>query len=446
MANSEQFTIKLGVNSTGVATGISEAVKHVESLTGVFKKIFGPNALMAGGVIALAKLVKDQAAWAGSLNDISDKLETSARKIQGLKYAAAATKTEFSAFETGIDHIKKSMGEAVSGNEEAVKSYGALGISVKELKSMDPAEVFIRVAKAVEEGRASGVGYLALLNVAGKESKELIAAMKDGAGSMTEAFNKSAFIVQRQLVDSLDDADKGLSSVWAKFKAMSRSLGSYTAGGFVSLGKMIGANVAQATGDFDTRDELMSERELMTDDDYGKALDIQTKLEAQLNAKLALKGEEHKQFENLKKKNDERERELKLAEMSSGRRKEALETEKRELQTQMEKERNELKREQIRTRIIAIDGDLGAVRKKEGEIVTNPRAPVSSDSLARIGAFRGGQPQGLYPGAQFTMHAKAVEAKLDKLIDVVKKSDTPKGDAIVNELRGLTNALMGIGE
>ena len=417
---SEEFVIRLGLNSDGVQHGINGAVGQISRLYNHVSKIGGVLGAAGGGLVAIGKFVKDQAAWAGELNDTADMLDTTARKVQALKYAAAATKTPFETFETGIDHIRKAQSEALQGSEEMRLNWNRLGYTVDDLKRKDAVDLFLGISKAVEEGKVSAANYAALLAIAGKESKKLIAAMKDGAASMAEGFDKSSFAVQRNLVDALDDADKGLSKLWTGFKALARLGGANFAGGFLSLGKLVGGAMLNATpggdktGANDLRDKALLSRELQNDDAYGQTLDIQTKLEAQLNAKLQLKEEEHRQYEILKKKNDEREKELKLAAMSSAERQRALETEREELRTQMDKTKNELEREKLRTRLVEVNGMLEK-NKPEG---LGGLAKADSDSLARIGGYRGGTNIANVPSQQLAVqreiatHARAIAQKL----------------------------------
>lgn len=360
-------------------------------------KMFAALSLAAGvASYAVGKFFYGQGRRAAELLDMADALNTTAKALQGLKYGAAATKTSFDSVEAAMANIKKTQSEALIGNDAAIADYTRLGISLDDLKNLSPDELFRRIATELKAGGKASQNYSAVLGVMGKESKALVAGMKDGLVDLAEGWQKNGFVISNSVNKSLDDADTKIQKVLASAKGLIRYLSANAAAGGISLAQRAYAfnNLAKApmrpwelAGAFRGVVDTEADHRLAGDKDFEAGQDLQSKLTQKLQLKQEAADAEAREAAALKKKNDERDKELRLAGMTVKARRDALEAERAGLLNALENERSLLKQQQMRERLLEIEQQIQGDKRRGG---SQSGTVIPGDSLARIGLFRGG--------------------------------------------------------
>jgi len=228
----------------------------VQNLQTIKSAAAGINGLLAGigagvSVGAFVTLTKSVIDGIDALNDLKDATGASIENISALEDVARRSGASMATVSTALVKLNQALSAAKPGSdtEAAIK---AIGLSVKDLKALDPAEAFQRIAIGLN-GYADDANKARLVQeLFGKSLKEVAPLLKDLAEKGTlnatvttaqaeaaEKFNKQLAGMQtdingavRALVQQLIPA---ISAVSAEF-----SNGIKYAGGFGSAMQLIG--------------------------------------------------------------------------------------------------------------------------------------------------------------------------------------------------------------
>lgn len=166
------------------------------------------------GVAGLATLARNAINGVDALNDLSDATGASVENISALEDVAIRTGTSFETVGSALVKFNAQLKDAKpgSGAEQAIT---ALGLSVKELKALDPAEALLKTSIALEGFADDGNKARLVQELFGKSIKEVAPLLKDLAekgklvGTVTtdqakaaEAFNKQVFELQKNVSDA----------------------------------------------------------------------------------------------------------------------------------------------------------------------------------------------------------------------------------------------------
>ena len=213
------------------------------SAAGVSAALAGIGAgISIGGFIALTKAAIDSL---DALNDIKDATGASIENISALEDVARRTGTSFDTVGAALIKLNKALTTAKPGSDTE-KAINAIGLSIKELKTLDPAEAFQRIAVGLSKFADDGNKARLSQELFGKSLKEIAPLLKDIAekgalvGTVTtaeaeaaEAFNKQLFAMQKNLLDvsrsMVGPMVEGLNGLIAKFKE-----GAKTGDGFLT--------------------------------------------------------------------------------------------------------------------------------------------------------------------------------------------------------------------
>lgn len=166
------------------------------------------------GVSGLALLAKSTIDGMDALNDLSDATGASIENISALEDVAARTGTTFDTVQTSLVKFNAVLSDAKPGSA-AAQSLEALGLSVKNLQALDPAEALRQTAVALGAFADDGNKARVVQELFGKSVKEVAPFLKDLAeqtqllGTVTteqakaaEAFNKELFNLQKNAQDA----------------------------------------------------------------------------------------------------------------------------------------------------------------------------------------------------------------------------------------------------
>lgn len=364
--------------------------------------LIGGALLLIGGALvitagAFAKLFLSRAKAASELGDLQDALSITTNALQQLKAQADATRTSQDDLFSSIINIQKAQSEAAAGSEEMAENIKQLGFEVESFKRGNAGDIFKQISQRVREGKIGVGNFSALLAVMGKDAKRLRAAMKDGLGSgenLVPAIDPSTLRM-------LDEADEKLQKLWTTAKGWMAWLASGVAAGGVNLAKRglaikelvdtIGSlnflkfnDAFKGVVDAETGSNLYHSGEGI--DETGEKGSLTSKLEAELEQRETIRKVEEQEAAKLKEKNDERQRELDLSQMTVDQRREALTIEKESLEAQMAATKNKVEEQKLREKLIDVNKKLLSDRDTyQGQ----QGMAKQGDNLSRIGLIRG---------------------------------------------------------
>lgn len=206
----------------GAAARASEkTASQIAGALGVIRSAVGGLAagIGVGGLLALTRNVN---AGVDALNDLKDATGSSIENLSALEDVAARTGTPLEAVSTSLLKFNQALSSAKPGSE-AAQAFELLGLSVRELKALDPAEALRQTAVALAGFADDGNKARLTQELFGKslrevapfladlaKQSELVATVTNEEAEAAERFNqelarmeKAALDVSRALVGPL---------------------------------------------------------------------------------------------------------------------------------------------------------------------------------------------------------------------------------------------------
>lgn len=192
-----------------VGRGLERMQSTASSLAGAMASIGA--GLSVGALVAFVKSTNDAV---DALNDIKDATGASIENISALEDVAARTGTSMDTVTNALVKFNGALKDAKpgSGAEQAIK---ALGLSVADLKNLDPAEALLETAKALNTFEDDANKARLVQELFGKSVKDVAPLLKDLAeqgklvatvttqqAEEAEKFNKELFNLQKNVTDA----------------------------------------------------------------------------------------------------------------------------------------------------------------------------------------------------------------------------------------------------
>jgi hypothetical protein len=134
-------------------------------------------------------------------------------QLQRVEYATGAARGNPEDVLRVIEDLRKNQSNALAGMVESQKAFARLGITMAELKRLQPDELFYKLAKAFKEGK---VDFGALLTVAEEGAKNVFPAMKEGIADFAAEYDKTGKQIQQAstgIIESLSEVG-GILNKW----------------------------------------------------------------------------------------------------------------------------------------------------------------------------------------------------------------------------------------
>jgi len=113
------------------------------------------------------------------VKDASETTGSSIAKIGAIVQAAKITGDDFGQIEAGIVKMNKSLAGSDDEAKGAAHALDAIGLSIKDLRSLDPADAFDKIAKKLDEFEDGGAKSALAMDIFGKSGAQLLPFMKD---------------------------------------------------------------------------------------------------------------------------------------------------------------------------------------------------------------------------------------------------------------------------
>lgn len=203
-----------------------------DAFTGLFA------GLTVGAAVAGFKAVVNQL---DALNDVADATGASIENISALEDIGRRTGAGIETVETALVKLNQALNTAADPKSSAAAALDAIGLSAKELSTLDPAQALLKVAQALDGYADDGNKARLMQELLGKSMKELAPFLHDLAekgqlnatvtgeqARQAEAFNKQVFELQTnisnaarnmalELVPALDEVAKFTLEAQNKF-------------------------------------------------------------------------------------------------------------------------------------------------------------------------------------------------------------------------------------
>lgn len=272
MADPKTTIVISAVDQTQAA--LNSATQGIKSLSSAVGGIPGFGPLMASisafaSLGAFKSLISDTISWAAEMQRASLRTGASVESLTALGKVARLSGTDLGSVESAL--VK--MSRALSGADDDAKGAGhalaAIGLDVATLKSLDPANAMLEIARALSKWADDGSKTALVMAILGKNGAEMLPLLKDLA-TQTDLNGK---LTQRQaeMAANMEKEWAKLTAtggIWAKSIALEiipglnkileqMTEGTRIAGGFAQAFVEFGAGLSFATGGIEgTRKEI----------------------------------------------------------------------------------------------------------------------------------------------------------------------------------------------
>lgn len=166
---------KLGLDKTGFDNGLKAAVDDVKSFGKQFAGSFGAAAAAA----ALAATVRGAVQYADSMQELSERLETTIKLSQEWALAAKLNGEDASFVASNFQKMEKAINLANLGDASSIRSLTALGLSMRDIKTIDVESAMRRASQAINEVGGEADKSAAFLDLFGKSASKMKVVSQD---------------------------------------------------------------------------------------------------------------------------------------------------------------------------------------------------------------------------------------------------------------------------
>ena len=199
-------------NASRVLSGVRTSMAQAEKAAAAFGSALGLIGVAGiGGLVAIGRSAINAI---DAFNDLKDATGASIENISALEDVALRTGTSFDTVQTALIKFNKVLNDSKPGSD-AEKSFDAIGLSIKELKNLDPAEALLKTSQALAGFADDGDKARFVQEQFGKSIKEVAPFLKDLAekgklvatvtteqAEAAENFNKALFGMQKNAQDA----------------------------------------------------------------------------------------------------------------------------------------------------------------------------------------------------------------------------------------------------
>jgi hypothetical protein len=177
-----KFTSDLGK----VVASVDHAAKRVQaSLRGA---VGGFVSGLAGilSVRSFVRIIEGSIDAADKLNDLSQATGLSVETLGGLQFAAKKTGSDLDSLAKGFSRLNIELGAAKAGNANAIQTFNALGLSMRELQTISLEDVIFKVADRFEEWETNSNKAVIGNRLFKKSYQDLIPFFNQGSAEIRE--------------------------------------------------------------------------------------------------------------------------------------------------------------------------------------------------------------------------------------------------------------------
>lgn len=246
-----RLDVDVGIRNAGFRRGLDEmradAARLKASLGQMFAGAVGVGSFVAG--------LKSALQHADDLKDLSEKFGVSTRSLQGFKNVLDENGASLEQFAGAMNKLEIARSKALQGDQALQASFQRLGVSVKELSSLSPDDLMLKIG-------GGSMDASQMVQILGKSSLDLRVALKAASEEGVDFGN----IMSGHVVDSLARANDqinrvtndlrnsfGAVVVWITDQLSDMGAAVFAGGDkLLALGKFAGqATAAIASGDLD---------------------------------------------------------------------------------------------------------------------------------------------------------------------------------------------------
>jgi hypothetical protein len=215
MATVDELVIRIKADATQLERELKRVTSATEQQAGKMSTALGGlkgqfaalmPALTVGALVAFGKNAIDAA---GHIQDMADRIGFAANTLSALEIPLRTSGSSLDEFAASINRMNNMVGEAAKGlNQEAVKAFDQLGLSVRKLQQMSPEEQFYAISQAIMSLDSQAQITESGMNIFGRSFAAMLPLLKQYEGDMREAAKASSDLLEGISPESIKRVDE----------------------------------------------------------------------------------------------------------------------------------------------------------------------------------------------------------------------------------------------
>lgn len=219
-----KFNIEISGNASGFGKAAGEVTRQINGIRDNIRNLPRDAIASAGQQLAaffsvgyITDQIRSVIEYGGAITDMAARVGVTTDFLQEADFAAKQTGASLMEVVVGIRELQRSQAAALAnGGGTDARAFGALGVSLSELKSLGIEDLFRRVAQAIGEGEASGRQMEAAMQILGRSAAALLPSMRQGFSDLAQQARDAGLVISEDLVGKLDDAGDKMAAAGAR--------------------------------------------------------------------------------------------------------------------------------------------------------------------------------------------------------------------------------------
>lgn len=174
--------------------------------------------LSLGMLAAAARSASD---FGSRITDLANHAQTSARWIQEWGYAAQMAGSSMEDVANAVLDLGRAQAQALGGSTGDRSAFADLGITMEELRTLRPDQLFERVAASLRNSEGATRQVNAALQVMGRGGRQLIGGLVDGMDEARANAERLGLVLEDDVVAAMDELGDRLDTIKLGFTALS---------------------------------------------------------------------------------------------------------------------------------------------------------------------------------------------------------------------------------
>ena len=262
---------RTSLDGSGWAAGLRKMEVGTKGAAG---RMSASMAGMVGGLFAVSALrsaTMRMVAHADAIDKMAKRMESSTDTAQKFDFAASQNGATVEMVERSFMKTAQAMEGAKQGLNTYVRAFAAFGISMQQIKTSTPEEIFLQIADSIEKAGGALDKAKSLQDIMGRGGRQLVPAFVSGFAATAESapdpidaetiknlakFNDELDRLKREVLPAAADAVSGLADVFAMFVEGSggtnaKSFGERVGNVFSNAGKLLTTPMPELLGNLD---------------------------------------------------------------------------------------------------------------------------------------------------------------------------------------------------
>lgn len=223
---------RTSLDGSGWAAGLRKMETGTKASAG---RMAASMAGMVGGLFAVSALrsaTMRMVAHADAIDKMAKRMESSTDTAQKFDFAASQNGATVEMVERSFMKTAQAMEGAKQGLNTYVRAFGAFGISMQQIKTSTPEEIFLKIADSIEKAGGALDKAKSLQDIMGRGGRQLVPAFVSGFAETAASapdpidaetiknlakFNDEIDRMKREILPAAADAVSGLADVFAMF-------------------------------------------------------------------------------------------------------------------------------------------------------------------------------------------------------------------------------------